>query len=182
MINNWKKQINYIYNTKQIANTLKISRSTVNKYARSLEKFGYEFKKNINNWRIFSKYDLIVFYSLIELLSQGIYYNNAIILTIKKYKINLNINYSSINFTINNNKLLEIEAKLNFIILTIQSLSVHINENIKKEILPTLNKINNHPITTKKNQTKTELINKNINKSLSRSKKYKKYNLWSKLW
>ncbi|MEN1939408.1 hypothetical protein AAIE21_28935 [Paenibacillus sp. 102] len=54
-----------------IAKTFGIAESTVRKYAQSLEKAGYVFRKNENNTRIFTDIDELTFRDLIQARKEG---------------------------------------------------------------------------------------------------------------
>ncbi|OMD07752.1 hypothetical protein [Paenibacillus odorifer] len=80
------QDIQYLYNTAQIATTLNIGRSTVNKYTRSLEEAGYEFLKDGNSHRTYGEHDIITLRALVELLARGVDYSSAINDTVARYK------------------------------------------------------------------------------------------------
>ena len=82
------QDLKYLYSTSQLATTLNIGRSTVNKYARSLEEAGYEFLKDGNGYRTYAEHDIIAFRALAELLVRGVDYGRAIIDTVARYKPN----------------------------------------------------------------------------------------------
>lgn len=85
--------IGNFYNTHQVAELLKVGRSTLNKHARSLENGGYTFKKGENKRRAYVEHDLIVFRQLMELLSKGADYNSAVKLIADQYKNVINSEY-----------------------------------------------------------------------------------------
>ncbi|MDH6374904.1 biotin operon repressor [Paenibacillus sp. PastF-3] len=80
------QDLKYLYNTAQLATTLNIGRSTVNKYTRSLEEAGYEFLKDGNNHRTYGEHDIITLRALMELLARGVDYGSAVIDTVARYK------------------------------------------------------------------------------------------------
>lgn len=79
------KPLNFVYSTVQLATTLKIGRSTVNKYARSLESAGYVFMKDEKEHRAFTDHDIIAFKALIDLLTRGAEYDSAVEATVSSY-------------------------------------------------------------------------------------------------
>lgn len=78
--------LDYLYSTAQVATTLDIGRSTVNKYVRSLEEEGYDFLRDSNNNRTYREHDIIVLRALVELLSRGVEYRRAINSIVERYK------------------------------------------------------------------------------------------------
>lgn len=61
------KQLQAIYDTKDIADVLGIQESTVRKYASLLEDFGYSYLKNEHGHRAFFDRDLIVLRKMLHL-------------------------------------------------------------------------------------------------------------------
>ncbi|MBX4152305.1 hypothetical protein [Paenibacillus lautus] len=78
--------LNFVYSTVQVANVLNIGRSTVNKYARSLEDAGYAFVKDDKERRAFTDHDIIAFRALLDLLDRGVEYASAINAVVERYK------------------------------------------------------------------------------------------------
>lgn len=78
--------LKYLYSTAQLATTLKIGRSTVNKYARSMEEAGYAFLKDANGYRTYGEHDIIALRALIELLARGVDLNSGINDVVARYK------------------------------------------------------------------------------------------------
>ncbi|VTR24368.1 Uncharacterised protein [Actinobacillus pleuropneumoniae] len=78
--------LNFVYTTVQVANVLNIGRSTVNKYARSLEDAGYAFVKDDKERRAFTDHDIIAFRALLDLLDRGVEYASAINAVVERYK------------------------------------------------------------------------------------------------
>ncbi|HCY5602919.1 hypothetical protein P4H46_09745 [Paenibacillus glucanolyticus] len=76
----------HVYSTYQIADLLKIGRSTVNKYARNLEDAGYVFTKDEKERRAFTDHDIIAFRALLEFLDRGVEYASAINAVVERYK------------------------------------------------------------------------------------------------
>lgn len=84
------KPINFVYSTVQVATLLNIGRSTVNKYARSLEDAGYVFTKDEKDRRGFTDHDIIAFKGLVDLLVRGAEYESAVNATVERYSKALN--------------------------------------------------------------------------------------------
>ncbi|WP_145153920.1 hypothetical protein [Paenibacillus xylanexedens] len=82
--------LNFVYSTVQVATLLNIGRSTVNKYARSLEDEGYVFTKDDKERRCFRDHDIIAFKGLVDLLTRGAEYESAIKSTVSSYSKTLN--------------------------------------------------------------------------------------------
>jgi len=76
----------FVYSTQKVAVSLNIGRSTVNKYARSLEEASYAFIKDGKEHRAFTEHDIITFRALTELLSRGVEYDRAINTIAERYK------------------------------------------------------------------------------------------------
>lgn len=66
-MSNKTQQLQAVYNSSDVAVTLKIQESTLRKYCLILEKSGYEFLKNENGHRAFFDADSIVLKKFIEL-------------------------------------------------------------------------------------------------------------------
>lgn len=79
------KPLNFVYSTVQVATLLNIGRSTVNKYARSLEDAGYVFTKDEKDRRGFTDHDIIAFKALVDLLVRGAEYESAVNSTVSRY-------------------------------------------------------------------------------------------------
>lgn len=82
------QDLKYLYNTAQLATTLNIGRSTVNKYTRSLEEAGYEYLKDGYGHRSYAEHDIIALRALVELLARGVDYGSAIKDIVARYKPN----------------------------------------------------------------------------------------------
>lgn len=67
VMSNKTQQLQAVYNSSDVAVTLKIQESTLRKYCLILEKSGYEFLKNENGHRAFFDADSIVLKKFIEL-------------------------------------------------------------------------------------------------------------------
>lgn len=80
------QDLRYLYNTAQLATTLNIGRSTVNKYTRSLEDAGYEYLKDGYGHRSYAEHDIIALRALLELLARGVDYGSAIKDIVARYK------------------------------------------------------------------------------------------------
>lgn len=70
-MSNETQQLQAVYNSSDVAVTLKIQESTLRKYSLLLEKNGYEFLKNENGHRAFFDHDIIVLKKFIELKSDS---------------------------------------------------------------------------------------------------------------
>lgn len=77
--------LNFVYSTLQVATLLNIGRSTVNKYARSLEEAGYVFRKDDKDHRAFVNHDIVAFRALVDLLSRGAEYGSAVNAVVEQY-------------------------------------------------------------------------------------------------
>ncbi|MMZ53663.1 hypothetical protein D1872_154630 [compost metagenome] len=75
-----------VYSTVQVANVLNIGRSTVNKYARSLEEAGYLFTKDEKEHRAFVDHDIVAFRALLDFLNRGVEYQSAVSTVVERYK------------------------------------------------------------------------------------------------
>jgi biotin operon repressor/gas vesicle protein len=80
------QDLQYLYSTAQLALMLGIGRSTVNKYARSLESAGYVFLKDSNGHRTYSEHDIVALRALSELLTRGVEYDSAVNDVVARYK------------------------------------------------------------------------------------------------
>lgn len=80
------QDLQHLYTTAQLATTLKIGRSTVNKYARSMEEAGYEYLKDGNGYRTYGEHDIIALRALSELLARGVEYGRAVNDVVARYK------------------------------------------------------------------------------------------------
>lgn len=73
------------YAAQNVAETLDIGRSTLNKYSRSLEEQGYIFAKDDRGNRAYTEHDIVALRYFISLLSKNIAYEKAIRTTADKY-------------------------------------------------------------------------------------------------
>lgn len=80
------EKMKYAYTTVQVATALNIGRSTVNKYARSLEEAGYYFVKDDKERRTFVDHDIVAFRAFLDLLHRGVEYDRAVKATVERYK------------------------------------------------------------------------------------------------
>ncbi|WP_151879737.1 hypothetical protein, partial [Mycobacterium tuberculosis] len=78
--------LNFVYTTVQVATALNIGRSTVNKYARSLEEAGYVFTKDDKDHRAFTDHDILTFKALVDLLTRGAEYGSAVNSVVERYR------------------------------------------------------------------------------------------------
>jgi hypothetical protein len=73
------------YAAQNVAETLGIGRSTLNKYSRSLEEHGYMFAKDDRGNRAYTEHDIVALRYLISLLTKNIVYDKSIRTTADKY-------------------------------------------------------------------------------------------------
>ena len=131
-----------MYSTQQVADTLNIGRSTVNKYARGLEKANYNFKKDEKVQRAFTEHDLVMFRALVELLSRCVHYDSAIKAISMRYKTDPDSHYVPIAAITDSTNFVKMEEHPSAVMLAIQSLSKRIDKTIdtrvKSEVAPQL--------------------------------------------
>lgn len=126
--------VGHVYSTQQVADILDIGRSTVNKYARSLEDASYEFKKGDNDRRAFTEHDLVMFRALVDLLSRGVQYDSAIKSITERYKTNPDSHYMPIASMTYSTNYVDVDKKLDAVMLAIQSLSNRIDDVIDERV------------------------------------------------
>ncbi|EJW14370.1 hypothetical protein M5X02_01710 [Paenibacillus alvei] len=139
--------VGHVYSTQQVADILDIGRSTVNKYARSLEDAGYEFKKGDNDWRAFTEHDLVMFRALVELLSRGVQYDDGIRSIAERYKTNPDNHYMPIAAMPDSTNFVEVKEQLDAVMLAIQSLNNRIDNvidaRVKSEVAAATEQLHN---------------------------------------
>lgn len=139
--------IGHVYSTQQIADNLDIGRSTVNKYARSLEDAGYEFKKDDKDRRAFTEHDLVMFGALVELLSRGVHYDGAIKAITERYKTDPDSHYMPIAALTDSTNFVEVKEQLDAVMLAIQSLNNRIDDvidaRVKSEVAAATEQLHN---------------------------------------
>lgn len=135
--------LKYLYNTAQLATTLKIGRSTVNKYTRSLEDAGYEYLKDGYGHRSYAEHDIIALRALIELLARGVDYGSAIKDVVARYKPNSRSDSLDLTATPGSSHQVAIAdatlmAKIDELTLVVSQLHGKINdivdEHVRKEV------------------------------------------------
>lgn len=86
MVNgNNDNEIIITYTTNKIADSIGIGKSTINKYSRSLEEYGYIFYKDDRGNRAYTEHDIVTLRYLKELLEKGIGYSEGVEATAKKF-------------------------------------------------------------------------------------------------
>lgn len=83
MVNNDNIELSYA--AQNVAETLDIGRSTLNKYSRSLEEHGYMFTKDDRGNRAYTEHDIVALRHFTSLLAKNITYDKAIRTTADKY-------------------------------------------------------------------------------------------------
>jgi biotin operon repressor len=83
MMNN--DNIDLSYAAQNVAETLGIGRSTLNKYSRSLEEHGYTFAKDDRGNRVYTEHDIVALRHFTSLLTKNIMYDKEIRTTADKY-------------------------------------------------------------------------------------------------
>lgn len=128
-------KLEYLYSTHQLATTLDIGRSTVNKYTRSLEDAGYEFLKDNNGHRTYAEHDVITLRSLLELLARGVEYNSAIKAIVERYKPSFRSDDIVLPATLNSDSdLAIINDKVDQLIYAVTQLSERINDIVDERV------------------------------------------------
>lgn len=180
MNNSW---VGHVYSTQQISDVLKVGRSTVNKYARSLEDAGYVFKKDENDWRAFTEHDLIMFRALVELLSRGVHYDSAIFSIVERYHTDSDRHYLPVAAISSSNTFLNLEEKFDAIVFAIQSLSNCIDERVKSEVASATDQlcIQVNDMAEQVRETR-ESMDEKLDTLLCRIEKHGKRIPWWKFW
>lgn len=180
--------IGHVYTTQQIADTLSIGRSTVNKYARSLEDQGYAFTKGENGRRAFTEHDLIMFRALLELMDRGVKYDLAISTIVSRYAMNPDTKSSVVS-----SQNVSMESKLNDLTVAVQMLSERvesiIDDRVKSEVSLATERLNTQiPALSdqlRDSQEKAEVVahetGEKLDTLLSRLDKYERLPWW-KFW
>lgn len=178
--------VGLVYSTQQVADTLKIGRSTVNKYARSLEDEGYNFKKGENDRRAFTEHDLIMFRALVDLLDRGVQYDSAISTIALRYNTNQDAHLPVAVNEPNTAQLGHVEAQLEAVMSAISSLSDRvdciIDERVKHEVAVATEQLNTQ-IAELSDQLREsqDVANEKLDTVLSRLDRYERLPWW-KFW
>lgn len=125
----------FVYSTQKVAVSLNIGRSTVNKYARSLEEAGYIFIKDGKEHRAFTEHDIITFRALTELLSRGVEYDRAINTIAERYKKSLQSDSVAVLATQNSSHDIAIlNSRVEELISAVSMLSARLDQTIDERV------------------------------------------------
>lgn len=125
-------QIEQTYTTQEVADTLGIGRSTLNKYSRSLESSGYTFLKDELNRRAYLEKDFEALKELKHLLDKKTEYDSAINAVASKYKEEKNSQIASVA-TPDPGRYEEIDKKLDTLIGLNEKLTERLDRMEKRE-------------------------------------------------
>ncbi|KAA8787850.1 hypothetical protein EC604_28925 [Paenibacillus amylolyticus] len=129
------KPLNFVYSTVQVATLLNIGRSTVNKYARSLEEAGYVFTKDEKDRRGFTDHDIIAFKALVDLLTRGAEYESAISSVVARYSSVENSDSTAIVATPDSSKeVAMLHAKMDDLLKAVAMLSNKIDQVVDERV------------------------------------------------
>ncbi|WP_145950340.1 hypothetical protein [Paenibacillus sp. Y412MC10] len=131
--------LNFVYSTVQIATMLNIGRSTVNKYARSLEEAGYVFRKDEKDHRAFVNHDVVAFRGLLDLLSRGVEYGSAVNSIVEQYYVPENSEESlAVVATPSRSEVATLNAKVDQLIQAVATLASQVeqivDDRVKSEV------------------------------------------------
>ncbi|MBJ8190812.1 MULTISPECIES: hypothetical protein [Paenibacillus] len=127
--------LNFIYSTVQVAKLLDIGRSTVNKYARSLENAGYVFTKDDKDHRAFTDHDIIAFKALLDLLARGAEYESAVNATVERYsRVYSSDSVSLVATPDSSTEVAMLNAKVDDLISAVAALSNRIDEIVDEKV------------------------------------------------
>lgn len=130
-----KPNLEFIYGTHQVAQLLNIGRSTVNKYARSLEDAGYRFTKDEKERRAYTEKDIIAFRSLIDLLHRGVDYSSAINTVTERYNRALHSDSVAVIATSgSSHDIAMLNEKVDELMIAVSSLSERIDEIVSERV------------------------------------------------
>lgn len=129
------QRLEFVYGTQQVAKFMNIGRSTVNKYARSLEDAGYPFTKDEKEHRSYTEHDLLTFRSLIDLLSRGVDYDSAVNTIAVRYRRYVGSDTVALVATPSSDHDIAIlNAKVDELMTTMSMLSSHFNEMVDERV------------------------------------------------
>jgi predicted transcriptional regulator len=164
-------EIKIVYETHQVANLLQIGRSTVNKYARSMEEQGYVFMKDGKQRRSYIEHDLVVFRALVELLSKGVEYDSAIKSIVARYKRYSGSEPVAVIATSDSSyEIATLNDKLDKLIQVVSQLQHGVNEQIRSEVSELEQQIKEIACSVEQNNEKLDVALSRLEKHGKRKK------------